>query len=227
MAQLLRLPTSIMREAELIHLKNFAEKLTAQDFTYSSNNPIVRWLFWRRLERHTHLLVPGDVVLDFGCGEGAFLPTLSATYTRVIGCDLFLDASRYIVTSLKLPNVQLVSPDELSDLQDASCDIIVAAEVLEHVADLSSVTQTLLQLLKPGGKLQVSLPTETPFYQFGRRLFGFTGLAGHHRGADDAIIILAQTFRVIREELIPINYPPLRGFSFSVLTLMERPIIEH
>jgi 2-polyprenyl-3-methyl-5-hydroxy-6-metoxy-1,4-benzoquinol methylase len=53
-----------------------------------------------------------------------------------------------------------------------SFDLINALDVLEHVDDLPRTLSELLNLLKPGGRLVVSGPTENILYQMGRKLAG-------------------------------------------------------
>ena len=52
-------------------------------------------------------------------------------------------------------------------------DVILAAEVLEHIEPLGPTLESFRRWLKPSGRLLVSLPTENALYRFGRRLAGF------------------------------------------------------
>jgi 2-polyprenyl-3-methyl-5-hydroxy-6-metoxy-1,4-benzoquinol methylase len=71
----------------------------------------------------------------------------------------------------------------LPQLTPKSFDLINALDVLEHVDDLSTTLRDLLNLLKPGGRLVISGPTENTFYKIGRKLAGpeFSG-EYHERG---------------------------------------------
>jgi cyclopropane fatty-acyl-phospholipid synthase-like methyltransferase len=53
--------------------------------TYVDKNPIIRWLLWKRLKMVLSLSKNNSSkkVLDFGCGEGVFLPTLDANYKNM------------------------------------------------------------------------------------------------------------------------------------------------
>jgi len=46
------------------------------------------------------------------------------------------------------------------DLQDDSCDLVVAGHVLEHVTDPIAFTAELVRILKPGGQLWLESPSE-------------------------------------------------------------------
>ena len=67
--------------------------------------------------------------------------------------------------------------------------MILALEVLEHVDDLDSLAAEFRRLLRPGGSLLCSLPTENTLYRLGRRLAGFSG-AYHVHGVSDVVRVL-------------------------------------
>ena len=71
-------------------------------------------------------------------------------------------------------NVQVLDANQtsLSQLTPKSFDLINALDVLEHVDSLHPMLGELLNLLKPGGRLVVSGPTENRLYQIGRKLAG-------------------------------------------------------
>ena len=68
-------------------------------------------------------------------------------------------------------------------LPGGSFDTIVAADVLEHIIDLPPLIAEFRRLLKPGGELLVSAPSENRFYEFGRRVFGYTKPDDHYHAA--------------------------------------------
>ncbi len=59
--------------------------------SYLHANPLIRWLMWKRLEYITQCakITKDMTVLDFGCGIGVFLPTLSDFAKTVYAIDLF------------------------------------------------------------------------------------------------------------------------------------------
>ncbi|HTQ27696.1 MAG TPA: methyltransferase domain-containing protein, partial [Puia sp.] len=60
---------------------------------------------------------------------------------------------------------------------DHSFDYIIALDVLEHINNLDDYILLFKKLLKPGGSIIVSGPTENFLYKIGRKLAGekFTG----------------------------------------------------
>jgi len=124
--------------------------------------------------------------LDFGCGSGVMLPFLAQHGRQVTAIDIDLVPLESLKKNIPLAeNVQVLDANQisLSQLTPKSFDLINALDVLEHVDDLSTTLRDLLHLLRPGGRLLVSGPTENIFYQMGRKLAGpeFSG-DYHERG---------------------------------------------
>jgi SAM-dependent methyltransferase len=159
--------------------------------SYLHPNPALRWMAWRRLEVVVDVLKrlappkgKGSVALDFGCGSGVLFRDTLACFDRVIGVDLVLGAAKALVSELGLKDVALHSPAEAdSVVPNGSVDLIIAAEVLEHVDDLPPTLRQFKSWLKPNGRLLVSLPTENALYRLGRRLAGFSGHYHHSNAA--------------------------------------------
>lgn len=166
---------------------------------YSHANPLINWLFWKRLHtviNHIERGAPYGRALDFGCGSGVMLPFLAQVSQEVMAADIDLvpleNTKRHIPLA---PTVQVqdLSKHPLSELPAASFDLIIALDVLEHVKDLPSTLAGLLRLLNRGGQIVVSGPTENILYRLGRKLAGpeYSG-DYHERGIDE-----------IRRELAP------------------------
>lgn len=147
--------------------------------SFLHKNPALRWMAWRRVEEVARLLerhVPrGGRVLDFGCGTGVLFEAALERADEVVGVDLVLDAARLWVAKRGLRRVTLMSPEQAQACPPASFDVVVAAEVLEHIDEPAETLASFHRLLKPGGSLLISLPTENAAYRFGRRLAGFDG----------------------------------------------------
>jgi 2-polyprenyl-3-methyl-5-hydroxy-6-metoxy-1,4-benzoquinol methylase len=158
--------------------------------SYLHSNPVMRWMAWRRVEvvaqRLKQLFADGAkdcAVVDFGCGTGVLLDQSLQGARRVVGVDLVLDSARMLAKEWGL-SVELMTPDEARGaIEVDSIDIIVAAEVLEHVEPIEDTLDMFKSWLKQDGTLLVSLPTENRLYQLGRRLAGFHGHY-HHDNAE-------------------------------------------
>ena len=178
---------AIRIEAETLRASALAAPRESRDAmaapSYLHPNPLVRWLFWTRLDVVADFLSERGARyasgLDFGCGIGVQLPTLSAMTDLVYATDLVLAPGRHVAYRLALGNVTFVEADRLSSLPPL--DYIVATDVLEHVQDLEAVVRGFGDALKPGGALVVSGPTENALYKIGRMLAGFGGKGGYHQ----------------------------------------------
>jgi SAM-dependent methyltransferase len=183
--------------------------------SYLHKNPALRWMAWRRLEvvvESLKRLAPskrsGSVALDFGCGSGVLFRDTLSRFEKVVGVDLVLTAAHALVSELGLSDVTLFTPAEADTAVAAgSVDVLIAAEVLEHVDDLPPTLEQFKRWLKPDGRLLVSLPTENALYRLGRRLAGFSGHYHHSNAASIDEKIRAFGFRRHKLSQIPAPGP--------------------
>jgi 2-polyprenyl-3-methyl-5-hydroxy-6-metoxy-1,4-benzoquinol methylase len=184
---------------------------------YSHRNPIINWLFWQRLRKvmeHIQRPTPYERVLDFGCGSGVMLPYLSQISTQVTAMDVDLLPLERVQTYIPLAkNVEVkdATKNNINDLPVNSFDLVIALDVLEHVKDLPRTLSELLALLKPGGQLIVSGPTENILYRLGRKVAGpeYSG-AYHERGIAE---IKNELMHISRIEPIATLYWPVPLFE--------------
>jgi 2-polyprenyl-3-methyl-5-hydroxy-6-metoxy-1,4-benzoquinol methylase len=187
--------------------------------SYCHRNPLIKWLFWRRIEHAWRLadVRSGEAVFDFGIGCGVLLPTLHGLARRVGGCDLFLEPARSTAARLGMP-VELVGRAQLESwVKDnvGRFDCIFALDVLEHVEDgeLTQLSEQFRALLAPNGRLIVSGPTETLAYRVGRRLAGFRN-EYHHRTIFDIHARLCRAWRPDASRVAP-PFPLPRAFLIT------------
>jgi predicted TPR repeat methyltransferase len=165
--------------------------------SYRHPNPLMRWMAWRRVEvvakRLRELTARqgrAKALVDFGCGTGVLFDEASRAADRVIGVDLVTEPAALLCDRWGL-EVDLMHPDEaVTKVAPASVDVILAAEVLEHVEPVTDALDLFAMWLRGGGRLLVSLPTESHLYRLGRRLAGFHG---HYHHANAASIDRAIT----------------------------------
>ncbi len=98
---------------------------------------------------------PGRRVLDLGCRYGA----LTREYTAgngVVGVDVDRDA---LAEAAKLGiETRWADVDEPLPFEDASFDVVVAGELLEHVRDPERLLGEARRVLRPGGTFVASAP---------------------------------------------------------------------
>ena len=110
---------------------------------------------------------PGDRVLDAACGLGyggrvmAWL-TEAAAITGVDGSAAAVDYARacFVPDDARLSYVQGMLPADLAHYQDASFDVVVCFETLEHVESPEALLAEFRRLLTPGGRLVASVPND-------------------------------------------------------------------
>lgn len=187
---------------------------------YSHPNPLINWLFWQRLRtamNYIETYAPYETALDFGCGSGVMLSFLAQHSAQVTAMDIDLVPLERLKKYIPLAeNTQVVDAKQvsISQLTPKSFDLINALDVLEHVDDLHATLSALLNLLKPGGRLVVSGPTENILYQIGRKLAGpeYSG-EYHERGIAE---IKRELKRQARVEQIAMLYWPVPLFEVFV-----------
>jgi len=110
----------------------------------------LHWLAASRAEHIPPAARAGAVLVDLACGGGLMGPYVSRLGYRHVGVDIGR-------TGLLLAREHGVSPVLGSVLQvplaDGCADVVLAGEILEHVADDVGVLAECARLLRPGGTL--------------------------------------------------------------------------
>lgn len=146
--------------------------------SYTNPNPLMRWLTWKRVSVILSAIGKRAVIkntLDFGCGYGIFTPYLLEHSAHTLAFDLMIDEVKPIGDRLGWKNITYASDLKVLEGKNGTFDLILAAEVLEHVDDLEGTMKLFYDLLEPGGRLIISGPTENILYKIGRKLAGYSG----------------------------------------------------
>jgi SAM-dependent methyltransferase len=119
-------------------------------------------LFNAYYERPEMLRLAGDVsglrVLDAGCGSGPLTAALQARGATVTGFDV--SAAMVDLARRRLgedADLHVADLGEPLPFADASFDLVVASLVLHYLQDWSGPLAELRRVLRPGGRLQVSV----------------------------------------------------------------------
>jgi len=112
---------------------------------------------------------PGRRVLDLGCRDGA----LTRAYldgNEVVG----FDADREALAAAARLGIEThwADLDQPLEAQDASFDVVVAGELLEHLRDPQALVAEIRRVLRPGGTLVASVPNAYRLKGRLRFLFG-------------------------------------------------------
>src|SRR5262249_30500117 len=124
----------------------------------------------RRLHRadpHSFLPInPPGVLLDYGCGSGAYLEYMRALGWDVVGVDVSphaVEATRQ--RGIKAHQGTLPHPA----VQLGSVDVVNFGAVLEHVHDPHQLMKAAKETVRPGGLIVFSVPN---FASWGAQMFG-------------------------------------------------------
>lgn len=101
-------------------------------------------------------------VVDLGCGGGLFAEAIAARGARVIGIDR---GPRSLAAARQKPGgarAHYVQADLCrTPLRSQSADLVLLADVVEHVDDVAAAVAEAARLLRPGGRLFVNTLNRT------------------------------------------------------------------
>ncbi|WP_459555470.1 methyltransferase domain-containing protein [Lacunimicrobium album] len=98
-------------------------------------------------------------ILDLACGDGYGANLLAANARSVIGIDIDPETIHHAQKRYQHPNLRFLTADcrELP-LDDASFDLIVSFETIEHIHDQEKFIREMRRVLRPDGVLLISTP---------------------------------------------------------------------
>jgi len=100
-------------------------------------------------------ILPGNDVLDFGCGGGYMLANLNCA--KKYGVEI--NASARVVAKENGIDVRA----SLDEMPTASIDVVISNHALEHVHDPLGELRKIRRALRPGGRLVLVTPYERSF----------------------------------------------------------------
>lgn len=114
----------------------------------------------------------GARVLDAGTGAGYGCATLADNARSVVGLDIAHDAVRFASAEYDRPNASWLQASLVAlPFTGDAFDVVVAFEVIEHLADWRQFLQEARRVLRDGGVFLVSTPNKS-FYAESREQSG-------------------------------------------------------
>ena len=108
-------------------------------------------------DRAIELLAPRGRVLDLGCASGGLLALLRPHASHLAGLELSATAAK-AAAEVADEVVQGALEDPGLPFAQGSFDLVILADVLEHLADPGAALRRATTWCKPGGAVLVSVP---------------------------------------------------------------------
>ena len=164
-------------------------------------------------------LIPGERMLDLGCGEGAFAAAAQRAGCQAVGVDVAREALRRAEAAHPGPEYRLWPPLAPLPAGDGEFDVAWAGEVVEHVVDPFAVLGEVHRALGPGGRLLLT----TPAHPLALRL----RLALSGRAFDEHFSVRADhlrffTARSLRALVTDVGFADVRVATRAHATLVAR-----
>ena len=182
------------------------------------NEHLARYLFASRLSR-------GKRVLDLACGTGYGSVELAQLADSVLALDLSQEAVQFASAHYSRPNLRFLQASCAEvPLPDASVDLVVAFEVIEHLADWPRLIQEARRLLAPGGQFIVSTPNKS-YYAESRRLSGANPFHRHEFEFEEFQAALTAIFPhvslFLQNHSYGVTFQPVTGSSAAQVRLQS------
>jgi SAM-dependent methyltransferase len=126
--------------------------------TFSGSNQGYASNFRRWMASELWDLATDAPIIEVGCGDASFTRDLAQYSTNVTAIDI--SASQIAENSRTFPRIKFVQHDvaEQFPFPDDSFEVIWCSEVLEHLFNPVFAVEEMHRILRPGGRLLVTVP---------------------------------------------------------------------
>jgi len=173
--------------------------------------------------------LPTCRILDLGCSGGLFAAHARAAGHQVTGVDYVeIPGVRDRTDHFVLASLEEGIPDAVGD----GFDVVVAADVIEHLSRPGDVLRDMCRVLRPGGQVLLSVPNFAHWYP---RMRVATGLFGYDRRGilDDTHLrfftratlrrlVRASGFDILEERATGLPLPTISGSDGHRLRLARK-----
>jgi len=139
-----------------------------------------RLTVWERaIEKHITSMPKGSLCLDLGCGDGILSRPVAARGIPTVGIDR---SHRMVSLAQQKADEAGVSSwgiyrrgslplsADIEACYAGTAGLVLCSSVLEYIADYEEVLTQVLRLLKPGGRLILSVPNRRSVYRVAQRI---------------------------------------------------------
>ena len=140
----------------MVNSENFQKKIYDRWDGYSSDpNILTVDLRYKKVRNFVRNQGSGKKILDVGCADGALLEPL------ILENDIYgIEISEHLCEKAKKRGLRVLATDLEKGIpfESKTFDIVVAAEILEHVENTDFFLSECNRVLKPDGKIILSVP---------------------------------------------------------------------
>ncbi len=134
------------KKAEMAFFDEFGEEKHYDVFDQSGYDKLLR--VFSEIVRPA----PKELLLDVGCGSGAFTYHLRDQGLATVGIDLSFNLVRLATTEISRGPF-LVGDAEILPFRENELDIVTFSGVLHHLPDLAPALREARRVLRPGGRM--------------------------------------------------------------------------
>jgi 2-polyprenyl-3-methyl-5-hydroxy-6-metoxy-1,4-benzoquinol methylase len=182
-------------------LKFFDPKITGDQEFYESLQKF-DWYYFDDKDEYSiakEYVNEGDLVLDVGCGKGAFANHVFSKKGRFLGLDFSENAKDMAAKDgieIKVQSVQ-----DFASSNPESVDLVTSFQVCEHVSNVKDIIEAKLLSLKIGGRMIIAVPSEDSFLAVVTN--GILNLPPHHvtRWPDKVFYFIAEKYNLELERI--------------------------
>lgn len=139
------------------------------------------WLDWRHLRRSIEELAPlaRGWMLDVGCSERPYGRLFEPYVARYVGLDyppalLDKQPELWVILDRAKRSVDVFGDGNRLPFRDESFETVLSTEVLEHVRSPGALVREMARVLKPGGRVLLTVPFVQPLHELPSDFYRFT-----------------------------------------------------
>lgn len=159
---------------KVIHLSYYFKEKSENTYSknlYNSKSFTLNFYIYKHLYYALNLakIHEEKIILDIGCGDGPFFPTLNKYGGKIIGLDFsfwMLSLAKNLINFKKYPLKKVIllnSEGHFLPIKDNRIDTLFCLETFEHIKNSEKLIDEIYRILKADGELIYSIPIEIGF----------------------------------------------------------------